>query len=89
MNNETNNDLDIEFMHPTDGRIISVTMDGSMTGNEVIGELIANYFIPPSSEGYGLAIKGGIMLDNYKSFIDNNISNNSIIRVLPATNAGG
>lgn len=88
MKNEPNNDLDINFMHPTDGRIISVTMDGSMTGSEVIGELIANDFIPPSSEGYGLAVKGGFMLDNYKSFIDNKIINNSIIRVLPATDAG-
>jgi hypothetical protein len=81
-------DLNLNFMHPTDGRLISVTVDSTMTGREAIGELIANDFVPASSEGYNLAIKGGAQLDNNKSLSDNQVRNNDTLRVIPATDAG-
>jgi hypothetical protein len=81
-------DVSVNFMHPTDGRVISVTLDNTMTGQEIIGELIANDFVPSSSEGYNLAIKGGNQLDNGKTLLENEVKDNDTIRVIPATDAG-
>lgn len=81
-------DVNVNFMHPTDGKVISVTLDNTMTGQEVIGELIANDFIPASSEGYSLAIKGGSQLNNSKTLSENGVRENDTIRVVPATDAG-
>ncbi|QHI36423.1 hypothetical protein IMCC3317_17860 [Kordia antarctica] len=81
-------DVTVNFKHPTDGRVISVTLDDSMTGQEVIGELIANEFVPASSEGYNIAIKGGRQLTNGKTLLENEVKDNDTIRVIPATDAG-
>ena len=43
-------DRSVNFVHPSDVRVMSVTVDDTMTGQEAIGELIANDFIPSSSE---------------------------------------
>jgi hypothetical protein len=81
-------DLNLNFMHPTDSRLISVTLDGSMTGQETISELIAANFIPASSDGYNLSIKGGSQIDNNRSLSDNQVRENDTLRVIPATDAG-
>jgi len=81
-------EISVNFMHPTDGRVITVSLDDEITGIEVIGELIANDFIPSSSDGYQLAIKGGDMLDNNISLASNGVENNVTIRIIPATDAG-
>ena len=81
-------DVSVNFMHPTDGRVVSVTVDDSMTGQEAVGELIANEFVPASGEGYNLAIKGGAQLDNGKTLVENGVKDNDTLRVLPATDAG-
>ncbi|WP_299273588.1 ubiquitin-like domain-containing protein [uncultured Psychroserpens sp.] len=81
-------DVTINFMHPTDGRVISVTLDNTMTGQEVIAELIANDFVPASNEGYNIAIKGGEQLENEKTLLQNGVEDNQTIRVIPATDAG-
>ena len=84
-------DLTVNFMHPTDGRVISVTVEDSMTGQEAIAELIANEFIPANPQGYKLSLKGENArdLNNDKSLLENAVPNNSTIRVQPATDAGG
>ena len=81
-------DLNVNFVHPTDGRIISVTIDSTMTGQEAVSELIANDFVPASGEGYNLAIKGANLLENNRSLSENNVKNNDTLRVIPATDAG-
>lgn len=81
-------DVSVNFMHPTDGRVISVTLDSTMTGQEVVGELIANDFVPSNSEGYNLAIKGGAQLQNHNTLSQNGVKDNDTIRVIPATDAG-
>lgn len=81
-------DISVNFVHPTDGKVISVTMDDTMTGQEVVGELIASDFVPSSSDGYMLAIKGGAELDNRRSLVDNGVKANDTIKVIPATDAG-
>jgi len=81
-------DVSVNFMHPTDGRVISVTVDNTMTGQEAIAELIANDFIPTSPSGYNLAIKGGAQLENSKSLAEGGVKDNDTLRVIPATDAG-
>ncbi len=83
-------DVNVNFVHPTDGRIITVTLDDSMTAQEAVAELIAANFITPNSQGYGLALKAGNMFDPGQTFRDAGVQepNKNTIRVLPATDAG-
>ncbi|MEL6134488.1 MAG: hypothetical protein AAFR59_14090 [Bacteroidota bacterium] len=81
-------DVSVNFLHPTDGRQLSVTLDDSITAQEAVAELIAAEFIAPSSEGYGLAIKGGSIIGADQSFENASVRDNTTIRVLPATDAG-
>lgn len=81
-------DVNISFLHPTDGRKLTVTLDDSITGQEAIAELIAAEFIVPSTQGYGLAIKGGSEIRPEQSFHDAGVENNNTMRVIPATDAG-
>lgn len=75
-------DVSVNFMHPTDGRVISVTVDNTITCQEAIGELIVNDFIPNTPEGYSLAIMGG-RLEYNKSFVEWGIKDNDTIRIIP------
>ena len=81
-------DLNVNFMHPTDGRTISVTVENTMTGQEAIAELIANEFIPTTPDGYNLAIKGGAQLENNKTLAQGGVKDNDTLRIIPATDAG-
>lgn len=78
----TQNDIHVKFMHPTDGRMISVTMDNTMTPSEVIAELILNNFIPPTPNDYSLAVKGGNMLTANKTFYNDGVVDGDVIRVI-------
>jgi hypothetical protein len=82
-------DIDLRFMHPVDGRIVKVTLDGSMTGREAINELVINNFIQRSEYGYQLAVKGGNAIGTDKSFEEQKIKPGEILRILPMTDAGG
>ena len=82
-------DVKINFMHPTDGRLLTVTVDSSMTAQEAIAELIANDFIQPNPQGYNIAIKGGKQLQANESFLEGGVTDNDTIRVIPSTDAGG
>jgi len=81
-------DVKVNFLHPTDGRQLTVGLDDSITAQEAVAELIAADFITPNPHGYGLAIKGGNMLEPGQSFRNASVADNSTIRVLPATDAG-
>ncbi|WLE95793.1 MAG: hypothetical protein QTN59_14035 [Candidatus Electrothrix communis] len=81
-------DVKINFMHPTDGRLLTVTVDDTMTAREAVAELIANDFIQPNPQGYQLAIKGGAELGNETSFADSAVGDDTTIRVIPAIDAG-
>jgi hypothetical protein len=81
-------DVKVNFLHPTDGRQLTVSLDDSITAQEAVAELIAADFITPNPQGYGLAIKGGNMIEPGQSFRIANVDDNSTIRVLPATDAG-
>lgn len=79
----------VNFMHPTDGRVITVTLDNTMTAQEAIDELISSDFISPNPMGYDLAIKGGRPLQRSESFADAGVKDGTTLRVIPATDAGG
>jgi hypothetical protein len=81
-------DVKVVFVHPTDGRRLTVTLDGSMTVAEVVGELIANDFVPPDQQGYDLGIKGGRQLRAEESLADAGVKDGTTLNVIPATDAG-
>ncbi len=81
-------DVKVNFMHPTDGRLLTVTVDDTMTAQDALSELIANDFVQPNPQGYTLAIKGGAELQPNQSFLNAGISDDTTIRVIPAIDAG-
>ena len=81
-------DVNVNFIHPTDGRVLNVSLDDSVTAQEAIAELIAAEFIRPDPQGYKLAIQGGIELAYNQSFADAEVKNDNKVRVLPAMDAG-
>ncbi len=80
--------IKIHFVHPTDGREVTVDVDPAMTAAEAISELIAADFVKASPEGYLLAIKGGAELRRDQTFKQAGVVSDSKIRVVPATDAG-
>ena len=81
-------DVNVNFVHPTDGRMISATLDDTMSVQEIIGELITHDFIKNSQQGYNLAIKGGNRMLNHQTLGQAGIMHGTTFRVIPATDAG-
>jgi len=81
-------EIKLNFLHPTDGRILTVDVDDTMTALEAIGELLSANFIPSNPDGYKLAIKGGQDILSNQSFGSTGARNGDTIRVLPQTDAG-
>ncbi len=81
-------EINVTFIHPTDSRTMTVNLDDSITAQESVAELISAQFITPNHQGYGLALKGGSMIEPAQSFRAADIQDNAAIRVVPATDAG-
>jgi hypothetical protein len=81
-------DISVNFVHPTDGRVITATLDDSMSVQEVISELVAHDFVKANSQGYNLAVKGGSRLRNHQTLHEAQLQNGVTLRVIPATDAG-
>ncbi|OAD19417.1 hypothetical protein THIOM_004954, partial [Candidatus Thiomargarita nelsonii] len=45
-------DVDVSFMHPTDGQLLTVQLDDTITAQEVIAELLSQQFVPSHPDGY-------------------------------------
>jgi len=82
-------EISVNFIHPTDGRILTVTLDETMTAQEVIGELLANDFVLPFEEGYTLAVMGGEIIRQDQTFDEAKIRDGDKIRIIPSASAGG
>lgn len=80
--------VSVSFVHPTDARMITVSLDETMTAEEAINELLSNDFIRPHEGGYQLAIKGGAELRSDETFNDAGVIDGTNIRVIPLTDAG-
>ncbi len=81
-------DITVRFCHPVDSRLLTVTLDGTMTAQEAVSELIGANFIQPSPHGYNVAIKGGALIGKDQQFQDLKLTSNDIVNVIPATDAG-
>ena len=81
-------DIDVDIIHPIDGRSESVTLDPSLTAQEVIDLLIQHNFIPPNPHGYQIAIKGGPILPVRQTLFASGVKAQATLRVVPATDAG-
>lgn len=81
-------EIKVDFLHPTDGRIITVDVDDTMTASEAIAELLSADFIPSNPQGYNLAVKGGAQLQQSQSFGEAGVKTGNTVRILPAIDAG-
>jgi hypothetical protein len=82
-------DVDVSFMHPTDGRVMSALVEAEMTAQEVIDELLASDFIPAHGHGYQLSIiESGNIIGGEQTLAGAGVRGSSKIRVLPVTEAG-
>jgi hypothetical protein len=81
-------DIKVKVMHPTDGRVVDVNVDEAMTAQEMVSELVSNNFITANPQGYNLAIKGGNQLTAEQSLRDAGVTDGTVLRVIPATDAG-
>lgn len=82
-------DISVKFVHPTDGRVMTVIVEDSMTAQEVVGELVAHNFVPSHGQGYQLSvIESGNILGGQHTLAGAGVKRDSRIRVLPVTEAG-
>lgn len=82
-------DLSVNFMHPTDGSVITVTVDDTMNSQELVGELLANNFMPSHPQGYQLSVvETGTILRADQTLADAKVKAGSKVKVLPITEAG-
>ena len=81
-------DIEVRLMLPVDNRIMTIELDDTMTSEEVVNELITENVLAPSEDGYQLALKGGEQINSSTQLKDTSITAGSVIRVIPATNAG-
>jgi hypothetical protein len=81
-------DISVNFVHPTSGKTLAVTLDDGMTAQEAIGQLLENQFVPQLPNGYELGVKGGSRLRSDESFAAARVASGAMIQVLPATEAG-
>jgi len=83
-------DVTVAFIHPTDGRIITVSLDSTITGQEAINELLANHFLDPHADGYELVIRGtSEIIRSSQSFAEAGVRDGDKIRIVPVTFGGG
>jgi hypothetical protein len=81
--------LELRFLLPPDNREIVVELDDTMTPRDVLKELLVAHAIDPNPHGYTFALKGGDVLNDDTEFRALNLSAGAVIRVIPATVAGG
>ncbi len=80
-------ELTINIIHPTEGKMINVVVDNSITPNEILAELRAVEFISRKGS-YSLGIKGGSLLQDDNPLFNSDLKEGDTIRILPNVNAG-
>jgi hypothetical protein len=83
-------EISVNFMHPTDHGVITVTIDDSMPAEEIISNLLANNFMQPHPDGYKLALldTGKDMIRPEQTLAEVGARNGSNIQVVPSFPAG-
>lgn len=83
-------EISVNFIHPSDNGVMTVTIDDAITADEIISELLANNFVVPDPSGYQLAIvdtERKEILPN-QTLAEVGARNGSKIRVIPSAPAG-
>ena len=80
-------DVTVEFVHPTDERVVKVVIDDGILAQDMTRELLENRFVPPSPGGYQLQVNGNMLRDD-QTLASGGVVDNSRVRVIPATDAG-
>ena len=82
-------DVNVSFMHPIDGRVMTVTVDDTMTAQEAVGELLANDFVQAHSQGYQLSlVDTGAILQPNQTLAAAGVKSGAKLKILPMTEAG-
>lgn len=83
-------EISVNFIHPTDHGVMTVTIDDAMTAKETIQNLLANNFMQPHPDGYKLAIvdTGKDMIQPEQTLAEVGARNGSKIQVVPSMPAG-
>lgn len=82
-------DLNVNFLHPTDGGVMTVIIDDTMTAQEIVGELLANSFVPPHLEGYQLSVvETGMIVRPDQTLAEAGVKGGAKVKVLPTAPAG-
>ena len=82
-------DIELKFIHPTDGRVVRARVDDTMTSAEVVQELVGGGFLAPHTPGYELVVKGGDQLPANQTLAAAGVKDDTVIRILPISEAGG
>lgn len=82
-------DIEIQFVHPNEERLVRASLDDAMTASEVVADLTAAGFLPSTSLGYCLAEVGGLELEPTQPLSAAGIKSGSILRLISVTEAGG
>ena len=82
-------EMAVRIMLPIDGRILTVDLDDTMTSAEIVTELLAGGQLQPNAHGYQIGKKGGDLLNRDSPIRDLGLSADDVLRVIPATDAGG
>jgi len=82
-------DISVNFIHPTSGKTLAVTLDDGMTAQEAVGHLLDSQFVLPLPNGYELMVKGGDRLRSAESLAAQSVRGGAMIQVVPAMEAGG
>jgi len=81
-------DIEVKFLLPPDNREIVVELGDTMKPPDIIKELLDAGQINANPHSYLLAIKGGDFLNDDTELSALNLRPGTIIRVIPATDAG-
>ncbi len=74
-------DLNVNFIHPIDGRTLPVTLDDGINASEAVKELIQNSFLAVDPQGYNLVTYGGAPIQPNQTFREVGIRDNDFIRI--------
>ena len=85
------NRMNVTFLNPTTGQNLEVELEDSITATQAINEMIAGEFIPDNTSrgGYTLLVKNTQKtISGSQTLADGGVQEGSVIRVIPATDAG-
>lgn len=82
-------EISTTFVHPTDNKNMDVTLDATMTVDEVVEKLVQHDFVPSHDEGYQLQLKRtDEQIGGDETLKDAGVEDGDSLIVNPITGAG-